>query len=129
MAASEESFGEGYPGTHTNQPTPPEVRRAQLSDEMFERENAGGAGFPVSVDRTPGPHHHANLTPEEELAEANTTLQRTREHATSLADTFETAGFPDIAERVAERAEARAAAAEKRVRILARGTFLIDSMS
>lgn len=96
MAASEELFGEGYPGSFTEQ-SAPELRPAQLSDEMFAHENENGAYFivPITPERTSP--HSSNLTPEEERAMAQDALNRTIKSRARLAENFRKAGLEGMA--------------------------------
>lgn len=102
MAASEELFGEGYPGSLTNQPRPLR-RQAELSEQAFPRETADGAHFTVRVGHEHATRRPSNLTPEEEFKMAQRALGRTTRSRAELEARFRKAGLDDLADGIGER--------------------------
>lgn len=117
MALSEELFPpkiiEGqevpHPATLTSQPQPL-MREAQLSDEMFPRENAAGAHFMIDIDSSQ-PHHRGprDIPLPELYAEALAARAHTAANRARLSKNFTSAGFSQLAIGISERGATRLA--------------------
>ena len=98
-----------YPATTTPQPQPL-MRAAQLSDEMFSKENAAGAYYKTPIDNSQ-PHHRVSRDiPLPELyAEALAARAHTAANRARLSKNFTSAGFSQLAIGISERGATRLA--------------------
>ena len=111
MAASEELFGEGYPGAFTRQPEAT-TRPGQLSEFMFPLETEQNAHFTVSLEN-PTTNPTSELSPEEDLADKLVAVGHMLQSRGKLADRFRLAGHEAIANAVDARTESEAQRRER----------------